>query len=226
MFTSSFPKAFIFDLDGTLVDSVPDLAWALNAALNEMTLPVVSEAGVRSWVGNGSVKLVERALVHLLGDESLTELKSPLHAAFLSHYETAFCNNSCLYPGVLALLEHIQQLKFPMALVTNKPIAFVPGLLTALGIEHFFSVLLGGDSLIEKKPSALPLLHAAQFMAMQPQDCLMVGDSTADFKAARAANMPILLLEQGYNQGVNLAQLQPDYLLADVNQLLAQITSN
>ncbi len=226
MFTPSFPKAFIFDLDGTLVDSVPDLAWALNAALTQMTLPVVSESNVRSWVGNGSVKLVDRALVHLLGNGSLIELSKPLHGAFLTHYKTAFCNNSRLYPGVLALLERIQQLAIPMALVTNKPIAFVPGLLKAMGIEHFFGLLLGGDSLVEKKPSALPLLHAAQFMEMKPQDCLMVGDSTADFKAARAANMPILLLEQGYNQGVNLAQLEPDYLLADVNQLLVRISSN
>ncbi len=220
---SATPKAFVFDLDGTLVDSVPDLNWALNAALKEMQLPSVTEAQVRTWVGNGSVKLVERAVLHLLGDGSLDSVKSPLHDGFLKHYEASVCQHSTLYPGVVALLTHIKQLDLPMVLVTNKPFAFVPPLLKALGIEHFFSLMLGGDSLTEKKPSPQPLLHGAQYLQMAPQDCLMVGDSLADFKSARAASMPILLLEQGYNQGVNLSNLKPDYLLADINQLIGLI---
>jgi len=219
MFKSFFPQAFVFDLDGTLVDSVPDLSWALNAALVEMTLPQVTQAQVRTWVGNGSVKLVERAVMSLPNNGDPEVLTSTLHSGFLKHYKTAVCLHSCLYPGVLSLLEHIQQLNVPMVLVTNKPFAFVPPLLKALGIEHFFSLMLGGDSLHEKKPSALPLLHAAQHMGIAPDQCLMVGDSLSDFKSARAANMPVLLLEQGYNQGVNLADLQPDCLLADINQL-------
>ncbi len=223
MFNEALPKAFVFDLDGTLVDSVPDLTWALNAALKEMQLPSVSEAQVRTWVGNGSVKLVQRAVFHLLGEGAAVSVNTDLHDGFLKHYKTAVCQHSTLYPGVLALLAHIKQLALPMVLVTNKPFAFVPPLLKALGIEHYFSLMLGGDSLTEKKPSPEPLLHGAQHLQIAPQDCLMVGDSLADFQSARAANMPILLLEQGYNQGVNLANLEPDYLLADINQLIGLI---
>ncbi len=219
MFKSFFPQAFVFDLDGTLVDSVPDLTWALNAALADLQLPQVTQTQVRSWVGNGSVKLVERAVMSLPDIGEPETLISTLHTGFLKHYKTAVCQHSCLYPGVLSLLEHIQQLNLPMVLVTNKPFAFVPPLLKALDIERFFSLMLGGDSLAEKKPSALPLLHAAQHMGVVPDQCLMVGDSVSDFNSARSANMPVLLLEQGYNQGVNLAGLQPDCLLADINQL-------
>ncbi len=223
MLSAALPKAFVFDLDGTLVDSVPDLTWALNAALKEMQLAQMAQAQVRSWVGNGSVKLVQRAVLHLLGEGVADSVNMDLHDGFLKHYKTAVCQHSCLYPGVMALLTQLQQRNYPMVLVTNKPFAFVPPLLKALGIEHFFSLMLGGDSLEEKKPSPQPLLHAAKHLSQSPQDCLMVGDSLSDFKSARAANMPILLLEQGYNQGVNLPDLKPDYLLADINQLLGLI---
>jgi phosphoglycolate phosphatase len=223
MFSATFPKAFVFDLDGTLVDSVPDLAWALNAALNDMLLPQVTQAQVRTWVGNGSVALVQRAVRYVLGEGSDDSVNTDLHDGFLKHYKVAVCQHSCLYPGVMELLTHIQQRGLPMVLVTNKPFAFVPPLLKALGIDHFFSLILGGDSLKEKKPSPEPLLHAAQHLALNAQNCLMVGDSLSDFKSARAANMPILLLEQGYNQGVNLQDLNPDSLLADINQLREHI---
>ncbi len=223
MFSAAFPKAFVFDLDGTLVDSVPDLTWALNAALKDMSLPQVTQAHVRTWVGNGSVKLMQRTVFHLLGEKAADSVNTDLHNGFLKHYKTVVCQHSCLYPGVMALLTYIQQCSVPMVLVTNKPFTFVPPLLNALGIEHFFSLMLGGDSLKEKKPSPQPLLHAAQHLALNPQNCLMVGDSLSDFKSARAANMPILLLEQGYHQGVNLSDLRPDALLADINQLLGLI---
>ncbi len=223
MFTQDYPKAIIFDLDGTLVDSVPDLCQGLNAALAEMCadeqgiLKQVSTEQVRLWVGNGSVKLIQRAIQHL---EIEPDRLETLHQYFLKHYQNYLCDSSYLYPGVAALLEKCQQLALPMALVTNKPIAFVPELLEKLGIAHHFKILLGGDSLPEKKPSPMPLLHAAHYLNVNPNNCLMVGDSGADRASAQQANMPCVLLQQGYNQGQDLSKLSPEWLLPNIESLL------
>ncbi len=223
MFTQDYPKAIIFDLDGTLVDSVPDLCQGLNAALAEMcaneqaTLKQVSTEQVRLWVGNGSVKLIQRAILHL---EIEPDRLETLHQYFLKHYQNYLCDSSYLYPGVAALLGKCQQLALPMALVTNKPIAFVPELLEKLGIAHHFKILLGGDSLPEKKPSPMPLLHAANYLNVNPNHCLMVGDSGADRASAQQADMPCVLLQQGYNQGKDLSTLSPEWLLPDIESLL------
>ena len=223
MFTQYYPKAIIFDLDGTLVDSVPDLCQGLNAALAEMCsneqtqLQQVSDEQVRLWVGNGSVKLIQRAIQHL---GIVPDRLESLHQYFLKHYQNYLCDRSYLYPGVAALLEQCQQLALPMALVTNKPIAFVPSLLDKLGIAHYFKISLGGDSLNEKKPSPMPLLHAANYLNVNPKSCLMVGDSAADRAAAQQANMPCVLLQQGYNQGQDLSKLNPEWLLPDIQCLL------
>ncbi len=226
IFTQGYPQAIIFDLDGTLVDSVPDLCRALNEALgdlsnegNQAPLQVDTEQ-VRLWVGNGSSKLIERALQHL---SIPLEQLSTVHGYFLRRYEACVCEESYLYPGVLELLKACQQLKLPMALVTNKPIAFVPPLLNKLGISDFFEILLGGDSLSEKKPSALPLLHAAQHLNVEPKKCLMVGDSAADRASANNAGIPCALLQQGYNQGKDLSQLHPEWLLKDIHSLLSEL---
>ena len=227
IFTQYYPHAIIFDLDGTLVDSVPDLRRALNEALgdlneegNQPALQVATEQ-VRLWVGNGSHKLIERALLHL--NIPLEELNL-VHGYFLRRYEACVCEESYLYPGVLELLKVCQHKKLPMALVTNKPIAFVPALLNKLGISDFFEILLGGDSLSEKKPSAMPLLHAAGHLNVEPMKCLMVGDSTADRASAKNAGIPCVLLQQGYNQGKDLSQLHPEWLLKDIPSLLSELS--
>lgn len=226
IFTQDFPQAIIFDLDGTLVDSVPDLCRALNEALSDLcnelaqTPLQVNTEQVRLWVGNGSHKLIERALQNL---GVTLEYIDRLHSYFLIRYEDCVCEESYLYPGVLELLKACQQKKLPMALVTNKPIAFVPALLNKLGISEFFEILLGGDSLSEKKPSALPLLHAAQHLKIEPSKCLMVGDSAADRASAKKAAVPCVLLQQGYNQGKDLTQLHPEWLLEDIQSLLMKL---
>ena len=210
-------SAVIFDLDGTLVDSVPDLSLAINHALVQLSLPVVTEPQVRFWVGNGSRKLVERSLnAHNISDAETIER---LHKAFLESYQQFLCADSILYPAVNDLLLKLADHNIPMGLVTNKPIAFVPKLLESLNIHHFFDVIIGGDSLPEKKPSPLPLIHVAQALGFEPQTCLMVGDSASDVLSAQSAKMPCVLLEQGYNQGQDLALLKPDWLLATTQEL-------
>lgn len=224
-------KAVIFDLDGTLVDSVPDISLALNHALTGMKLPSVSEDQVRLWIGNGSRKLMERCLqadnmqVHNQLDidglnVSGISIIDEFHKSFLTSYKQFLCTNSKLYPGVLELLGKLKQQNIPMGLVTNKPIEFVPKLLSLLNIDDYFESVIGGDSLAEKKPSSMPLIYTAAQLGIDVKDCLMVGDSSSDVLSAQAASMPCVLLRQGYNQGQDLAALKPDWLLDNINDLL------
>lgn len=207
----------VFDLDGTLVDSVPDLTLGLNHALATLKYESVLQSDVRSWVGNGSLKLIERALAHLgLLDASQV---GALHKQFLKSYELFLCKESTLYPGVLALLKRLHQQGKTLVLLTNKPIQFVPDLLTNLGIGHFFSFILGGDSLAEKKPHPLPLFHIFETLNINPEQCLMVGDSRSDIVCAQQAGVHSVALLQGYHQGIDLAALEPTYVFDDVSAL-------
>lgn len=218
------PKAFIFDLDGTLVDSVPDLALALNLALQQCELKMVAEYQVREWVGNGSLKLISRALA-FQKIESQSEI-TRLHSVFLGCYAQVLNQESVLYPDVKHLLDNIQQHNIPMAIVTNKPIQFVPDLLAAFEIDNYFSVLIGGDSLTNKKPHPMPLLHIAEQFKLDVTDMYMVGDSASDIQAANAAHMPCILLKQGYHQNVDLTQFNPLFFLDDIHQLNQRLFSN
>lgn len=217
-------KAVIFDLDGTLVDSVPDICLALNHALTIKKRPSVSEDQVRLWIGNGSRKLMERCLqadnISAYNSNDYDEsILDEFHDTFLSSYKQFLCINSTLYPGVLELLAKLKERNIPIGLVTNKPIAFVPELLESLNINDYFACVIGGDSLAEKKPSPMPLIYTADQLGVDAKNCLMVGDSSSDVLSAQAAHMPCVLLRQGYNQGQDLAALKPDWLLHTISQL-------
>lgn len=220
----SLPKAFIFDLDGTLIDSVPDLTLGLNLALEAQQLKAVSENQVRDWVGNGSLALITRALAFHCND-SPSDIDN-LHQAFLNGYRQVLNQKSVLYADVEVLLSNIFRLGIPMAIVTNKPIQFVPALLQAFNIQAYFSLVIGGDSLAEKKPSPMPLLHIASEWNIDAAHILMVGDSVSDIKAANAAHMPCILLRQGYHQNQDLAAFNPYLLLADIQQLNRMLFDN
>lgn len=212
---------YIFDLDGTLVDSVPDLALALNHALAEKSFASVSADQVRQWVGNGSKKLIERALNFL--DQWSEQHQESLHQQFLLSYEQYLNKESQLYPSTLDTLQRLSAHKKKMALLTNKPIQFVEPLLRSLGIVDYFQILVGGDSLLEKKPHPMPLLHIMETLQLTPDTCLMIGDSRSDVLAAQGAQVDCILLNQGYNQGLNLAELNPTYLEADMAAFLNRL---
>jgi phosphoglycolate phosphatase len=210
-------NTIIFDLDGTLVDSVPDLTLALNHALVTLGYDEVQQTDVRAWVGNGSLKLIERALAEL--NKSDAKNVARLHKQFLKSYEQFLCQESELYPGVLELLRELHKQTKTLVLLTNKPIQFVPDLLSNLGIGHLFSLILGGDSLAEKKPHPLPLLHVLETLSVNPEQCLMVGDSRSDIVCAQQAGVHSVALLQGYHQGIDLAALEPTYVFDDVSAL-------
>ncbi|NWN82493.1 MAG: phosphoglycolate phosphatase [Halomonas sp.] len=224
-----------FDLDGTLIDSVPDLAIAVDAALAELDLPVVGEARVRDWVGNGSLVLMERALRHappLLSvpgaspagpspDGSLPDgLLDRAHQAFLDHYARAPGTHTRLYPGVRECLDGLRARGLPLALVTNKPEAFIAPLLGGLGLADDFALCLGGDSLAEKKPHPAPLLHVASHFAISPAACLMVGDSRHDIAAGKAAGFRTLAVPYGYNHGEPVRDSGPDGVVESLAELV------
>lgn len=215
-------STFIFDLDGTLVDSVPDLAHALNATLHDMGLPNYPETTIRHWVGNGARMLVERGLS---GSTSISHGQSNAQVGaaldkFLAHYRALVCQYSALYNGVFDTLATLKRKQYNLALVTNKPEEFIPPILNAYSLNDMFLVTVGGDSLPEKKPSPLPLLYVSDTLNVNPEACIMVGDSKNDIQAAKAANMRCVGLTYGYNYGEDIAIHEPDWVFNCFSQLL------
>lgn len=227
-----------FDLDGTLIDSVPDLAIAVDAALAELGLPAAGEARVRDWVGNGSRVLMARALqfaTHGLeppprpapgasprepssGDDSA--LLERAHQAFLEHYGRDPGAHTRLYPGARECLDALHGRGLPMALVTNKPQAFIAPILAGFGLERHFTLCLGGDSLPEKKPDPAPLRHVAVHLGVPPAACLMIGDSRHDIAAGKAAGFRTLAVPYGYNHGEPVRDSGPDGVVESLAELV------
>ncbi|MGY0559831.1 MULTISPECIES: phosphoglycolate phosphatase [unclassified Luteimonas] len=197
----SFPfPAVLFDLDGTLVDSASDIAAAVNRMLAEEGLAEVDESLVRSWIGDGSGMLLETALEHV-GSPRTTEELLP---RFMKHYGDTLLLSPQLYPGVRETLDALAAKGVIMAVCTNKPEPFVAPLLKELQIDGAFSGVVGAGTLPERKPHPQPLLHLAEQFGIEPERCLMVGDSPTDFNAARAAGMPVVLVSYGYPRGFDL----------------------
>lgn len=211
-----------FDLDGTLVDSIPDLAHAIDASLTELGLPVAEVERVRLWVGQGAGRLVEQALSFATGADDITlddELAQHALQLFLKHYQhSAQC--SVLYPNVLTTLEQLKAHSYRLVLITNKPSQFVPDLLAHLSIDKYFELVLGGDSLAKAKPHPMPLLHAMDVFALQAEQCIMVGDSGNDVYAAEAAGLASVCVTYGYNHGHNPKELPATWFIDDMAQLL------
>jgi phosphoglycolate phosphatase len=217
------PELILFDLDGTLVDSVPDLARAVDSMMKGLGLPVRGEARVREWVGNGMERLVRRALVGRLDgdpDEALLHQGFPL---FRDAYHQHNGESSRLYPGVRETLDLLHDEGFPLGCITNKAHEFTQPVLQALDLERYFKVILSGDSLPEKKPHPLPLLHAAEQLGASPKTSLMVGDSINDVKAARAGGFRIICVSYGYNHGRDIREAQPDAVIDRFGDLPALI---
>lgn len=215
------PRLVMFDLDGTLVDSAADIAVALNRALNDLGLPAVSEAQVRLWVGRGTPRLVQRTLEHQQhAPEKHARLHELLLDRFMQRYQENVCEASTAYPGVRELLSACRTAGIALACVTNKPYAPARALLEALELLEPFDLLLGGDSLPHKKPHPGALLHCLQYFDVAATQALMVGDSSNDVEAARAAGVKVAALPWGYNHGEPIATSHPDWLLQSLDELL------
>ncbi|MCS3608811.1 phosphoglycolate phosphatase [Erwinia rhapontici] len=213
-------RALAFDLDGTLTDSAPGLTSAVDSALNELNLPIAGVERVSTWIGNGADILIERALTWALGHAPQSALLSDARVLLDKHYAQSVDGGSLLYPGVKETLAALAAHNLPMALVTNKPTPFVAPLLQSLGIADYFSLIIGGDDVVAKKPHPAPLFLVLGKFGLLPGELVFVGDSRNDIQAAQAAGCPCIGLTYGYNYGEPIATSQPDVTLDHFNDLL------
>ncbi|HDS3785883.1 TPA: phosphoglycolate phosphatase [Enterobacter ludwigii] len=230
-------RGIAFDLDGTLVDSAPGLTSAVDQALYALELPVAGEERVITWIGNGADVLMERALTwarqervsqrSAQGKPSVDHADIPqeeqlriLRKLFNRFYEETVEEGSFLFPDVAETLSALHANGIPLGLVTNKPTPFVAPLLEALDIAKYFSVIVGGDDVQNKKPHPEPLLLVAGKLSLTPAELLFVGDSRNDILAARAAGCPSGGLTYGYNYGEAITLSEPDVVFDHFKDLL------
>ena len=213
------PKLVLIDLDGTLVDSVPDLAFCVDRLMEQMGRPIHGEQKVRNWVGNGVERLVRRALIGQLDGEPEEADFEQAFPLFVALYDRHNGEESRLYPGVKEGLDYLQAGDYHLGCVTNKAAQFTEPLLQALGVYDRFGVVISGDSLPQKKPDPMPLLHAAQHFGVAPSESLMLGDSVSDVTAARAAGFQIVCVSYGYNHGRDIREAEPDAVIDSFTEL-------
>jgi phosphoglycolate phosphatase len=213
------PALVLFDLDGTLVDSAPDIAVALDRACQDAGLAPRGLDKVRNWLGNGATSLIQRALADDQDSASATRLFQPVYLAFMDYYAAASDRHTQIYPGVEATLHRLRELGCRIGCVTNKAERFTNPLLRSLRLDVYFDIVLSGDSLLEKKPHPLPLLHAAEQFAVDPSDGLMVGDTCNDIQAARAAGYRVIGVSYGYNYGRPISDEAPDLIIDALSEL-------
>ena len=209
----------LIDVDGTLVDSVPDLAYCVDAMMAELGMEPRGEQRVRHWVGNGVERLVKRALTNQLDGEPEEALFEKALPVFEALYRDNTSKRSCLYPGVNEALEFLQTTGVRLGCVTNKASQFTLPLLQDLGVRDYFEVVVSGDTVARKKPDPLPLLHAAEQLETAPQASLMLGDSKSDVKAARAAGFNIVCMSYGYNHGEDIRDYNPDAVVDSMAEI-------
>lgn len=216
-------KLIGFDLDGTLVNSLPDLSLSVNSALAEFDLPQAPEKLVLTWIGNGADVLISRALdwAKAQTGKSLDETQiQTLKQRFGFYYGENLCNLSRLYPNVKQTLEQLKAQGYILAVVTNKPTKHVQPVLASFGIDHLFSELLGGQSLPAIKPHPAPLYYLCGKFGLYPKQILFVGDSKNDILAAHSAGCAVVGLTYGYNYNIPIAEANPDWVFDDFADLL------
>ncbi len=213
-------SAFAFDLDGTLVDSLPDLASASNRMLSRLNRPSVSEDRVRSYVGKGI-----DVLVHKLMGEFPPKLSSPkeilfkARVIFREEYENGITTHSRIFPGVVDTLLKLKKKNIPLACVTNKPERHTEIVLKNLELKQYFDLVISGDTCSRMKPDPLPLEYLGRVFGVSLKKVLMIGDSKVDIEAARNAGSPVFCVSYGYHGAVSLDSLGADMVIESVRDI-------
>jgi phosphoglycolate phosphatase len=225
--TQQFPlrvKAVMIDLDGTLADTIPDLAAAANMMLRELGRPGLDVGLIRTFVGKGIPRLVERALAGHIEGGAAEELMARALPIYERCYGEVNGRHTLIYPGVKEGLERLRSMELRLACVTNKSQRFTGALLEQLGLAGVFEIVVAGDTLPRKKPDPAPLLHACHAFGIAPAEILMIGDSMNDAQAARAAGCPVFCVPYGYNEGRDVRELDVDAIVASLVEATRLIT--
>ena len=211
--------AYLFDLDGTLVDTAPDLGGALNASLRNAGLPGITEAQARMWIGHGAKFSLTQALDHhnLNLDPAAVDA---LLDNFLNHYENHVAELSTLYAGVIDTLDALRQSGSKLAVVTNKPTRFTLPLLSELALDGYFQSVVCGDTAALPKPAPDPILLCLKQLGATASCSLMVGDSVTDVDAAKAAQLDVACYRDGYNHGIDVVTLKPTLVFDRMDEIL------
>ena len=208
---------YLFDLDGTLIDTAPDLTGALNHALAAFGHAPVQVAQARNWVGQGAKASLLRALAH---HGVPTDAVDAMLADFLDHYRRHIADHSAPFPGVEEALQTLADQGAKLAVVTNKREELTNQLLDEIGFAHHFQAVVGGNSTAHPKPAAAPALAALAALRVMPPDALFVGDSQADVGCARAAGCDVVCVAYGYRQGVSAADMGADSVIESFLNLI------
>ena len=221
-------KMVMIDLDGTLIHTAPDLAACVNRMLADLGRAACPENIIMSWIGNGVPRLVKRALTGEMWAEPEQAQFVKAQIIFQKHYIEHVSDFSRPYPGVVSGLDRLKAQGFHLVCITNKAEAFTLPLLRNLDLSKYFELVLSGDSLPKQKPDPMPLLHACKHFSITPEHGVLIGDSSNDVEAARAAGMPVICVPYGYNHGHNIRDARPDAVLdslADVGKYLTLYTA-
>jgi phosphoglycolate phosphatase len=216
-------RAVILDLDGTLLDTAPDLAAAANAVRADFDLPALTLERVASFVGKGAESLMHRSLTNSLhGRASDPQITQALER-FEHHYQRENGRQAVVYPGVLEGLEAMKEKGLQLACVTNKPYAFSIELLKQKGLLGAMAFVLGGDSLPQRKPDPLPMQRACELFGLRPHEVLAVGDSLNDALSGRAAGLTVFAVPYGYNEGRGVESLDVDAIVPSLNAIVQHL---
>ena len=208
--------AAIIDLDGTMIDTIGDFIVVLNRVLGELALAPVERAFVERTVGKGSEHLIRGTLAHVGADAGLY---AQAWARYQHHYLEVNGVHADVYPGVAEGLAALKTRGLKLACLTNKPTAFALPLLRQKGLDGFFTFVFGGDAFERRKPDPLPLIKTCEALGTAPAQTLMVGDSSNDARAARAAGCPVVLVSYGYNHGEPVTGVDADGVVDRLDQL-------
>lgn len=216
--------AVLFDLDGTLIDTAPEIGEALNLCLQELGLPRADAGQVRSWIGHGTLNLIAEALAHHQGVDGPIKSESVL-PLFRRNYRQVTGHLSRVFPGVMETLAALHARRVPMGVVSNKESEFARQLLAAHRLEGYFDIAVFGDTLAERKPSPLPLQHCMRVLRTTPPRTLLIGDSEIDVETARNADMPIWAVSYGYRHKPTARELGADRVIDSFVDVLPHLKS-
>jgi phosphoglycolate phosphatase len=220
-------RAVMIDLDGTLLDTIPDLAAAANATLAEIGRPLLGIDTIKTFVGKGIPNLVKRCLtvgLYAEAEPSEGELERVL-PIFKRHYGAVNGRETRIYPGVLEGLDSFRAQGLKLGCVTNKAAAFTEPLLETVGLRRYFQVVVSGDTLAEKKPHPAPLLHICRALGVAPEEALLIGDSGNDVEAARRAGCPVVCVDYGYNEGADVHDLDCDAIVSSLGEVASVLAA-